>query len=436
MAEHDHRNHHQAHPSADTAEDPRRLIGEELDPANRSLSEALQISFRLLSFIIVVLLVLYVFSGVFVVKPNERAIIVRFGKIVGATETLRGDVLESGLHISWPFPIDEVVRVSTSQQDMEIDTYRFYSAPGDEAKTLDEIRPVSQGLRPVYDGALMTGDRGLVHVTWACKYVVPDDPEYILDYLTNVDDVPGLIRSAIENASIRWASRYAVEPIWQSNATFAAEVKAAAQEFLDRMNAGVRIQELQYAETTPPLQALRAFRDVTVADQERKKLITEAEQRATQIRLEAAGENLDALAGAIREYERALDAQDEAVVGQAFETINTLLMSSETTGNARRTIDEALAYRAEVIQRARQADERFSKLLPAYRTTPELTISREWTQAAQDILSGESIVKWNWPGNIKSVLYVHMDPDVARDLKRLEAEAELQQQQSPGQQRP
>ena len=400
------------------------MIGQELDPASRSLAEALKVSFRVLGAIMAVLVVVYLFSGLFTVASDERAVVLRVGRLVGAQGPVRGEVLKSGLHFSWPYPVDEVIKVSTSEQSVRIDTFWHYEAPQDATRRREEIRPVAAGLRPGYDGALMTGDRGLIHVKWLCQYQVPkDDDKAVLDYVSNVADVQGMLQDALENASIRVAATYQVETIWRSDRQFVIEVRNVAQKLLNGLRVGIQIRSLQYGAQTPPLQTLQAFRNVTASEQFSSKVKTDAERQATETKLAAAGNNWEALAKSITKCGKAKIDGDLAEAERHHQEIGRLLMDKEnTSGQARKIISEAEAYRTAVVQRARQGLDEFQKLLPAYKANPELTLSRRWTQAAQEILSAKKAVKIYVPGGGRYVLNVTLDPNVIRRLKRLEAE--------------
>ena len=60
-----------------------------------------------------VLMVLAFFgSGFFQVGPSEKAVILRFGKPVGEGKSV---LLGPGLHWSFPYPIDEVVKIPITE---------------------------------------------------------------------------------------------------------------------------------------------------------------------------------------------------------------------------------------------------------------------------------------------------------------------------------
>ena len=61
-------------------------VGDELDAAGKSLSEALRMSFIILKVIMIVLIVAFLASGFETVGSNEQALVLRFGKIRGLGE--------------------------------------------------------------------------------------------------------------------------------------------------------------------------------------------------------------------------------------------------------------------------------------------------------------------------------------------------------------
>src|SRR5437763_14277340 len=68
------------------------------ETGSRALAEALRSSFVIVKILMVGLVVLFFFSGIFTVPPGERAIVLRFGKPVGIGEQ---QLLTPGLH--WSF---------------------------------------------------------------------------------------------------------------------------------------------------------------------------------------------------------------------------------------------------------------------------------------------------------------------------------------------
>src|SRR3954464_2694254 len=95
-----------------------------LDSGSQALSEALRSSFAVVKFVMVILLLVFLGSGIFQVKEGTRAILLRFGKPVGTGESA---LLKPGLHWSWPYPIDDHVIVSITGIQKVISTAGWYA---------------------------------------------------------------------------------------------------------------------------------------------------------------------------------------------------------------------------------------------------------------------------------------------------------------------
>src|SRR6476620_8291378 len=93
------------------------------EAGSRALSEALRSSFVIVKVLMVGLVVLFFFSGIFTLPSGERAIILRFGKPVGVGAQ---QLLGRGLHWSFPSPIDEVVRIPISEVQSVRSTAGWY----------------------------------------------------------------------------------------------------------------------------------------------------------------------------------------------------------------------------------------------------------------------------------------------------------------------
>src|SRR5689334_9828543 len=79
-----------------------------VDAGSEALTEALRSSFGIIKVVMVLLVVVFLGSGFFTVEPQEQAMIIRLGKPVGEGQKA---LLGPGLHWSYPYPIDEYVKV-------------------------------------------------------------------------------------------------------------------------------------------------------------------------------------------------------------------------------------------------------------------------------------------------------------------------------------
>ena len=88
-------------------------MGDLLDPANKSLADALRIAFRILQGLIVVMIVVFIFSATQQIQTSELGIRTTLGRIVPGT-------LPPGLHFSWPEPFGSILRVQRTDQTIEL----------------------------------------------------------------------------------------------------------------------------------------------------------------------------------------------------------------------------------------------------------------------------------------------------------------------------
>ena len=410
-----------------SAENRERIIGDELDPASQSLSEALNVSFRVLGALMVILIIGYLFSGVFMVKSDEVAVKLRFGTLVADPTTGEGIVYGSGTHFSWPYPIEKVIRLQTSQKSLDVTSFWFFMRPGDKNKDVGNMSASGEGLRPGFDGALMTSDRGLMHVIWTCRYQIdPDNPQAVRDFVTNIGndvaDAEDVLARSLENASIQVAANYSVEAIRQADSSFKAKVQQQAQTILGELKTGIVIRQLQLHSKTPPLQTLSAFKMMQSAQVARASMISEANKAANNVRIEAAGANWKRLALAMADYDLALMAGDATRSQGKFTIVDDLLVHPQTTGLVSEIINDARGEASAIVSRAKESANLFTSLLPDYKNHPKLTISRLWLDTAAAALSNPKAIKNMYPPGMPIVLQPEQDPARLRKLERLRAE--------------
>jgi membrane protease subunit HflK len=413
---------------------------EAMDPAGQSLAKALRASFRLLSAIMGLVLVLYLLSGVKSIQSYQVGIKRLFGRVVG--------VAEQGLAYVWPFPVGSIEIVDIRQQRLTVDDFWMHETP--EEKTHDLLsRAGSTSLRPQTDGALLTGDRNLLHIRLACNYQVTDPRSYVANVGAAADSQEAtpaaeLVRSAICGAAIRAAAVRTADALQRTERDqFAMEVGMLAQQELDSLKAGVQISKVLLTNATWPIEALRTYVEAQNAVSEAEKKTNEARAEAEKILNAAAGASYRLLVGEqeqadastqpadaaeapvnlIGQYVKALESGDGQKARQLMERIDEVLVSNDTGGEASKIIAEARSYRTATIQRVKSRADRFNELLPEYRKTPELMLQRLWATVREDILNFPTVEKFYIsPGGEKTVVRINRDPDVVKEiLKELKA---------------
>lgn len=270
-----------------------------------ALSDALRVSFRLLRWIMIFLVVAYLFSGLFLVSQHEMAVVLVWGKVAGiAEERVKGP----GLHWTWPRPFAEVVTIPAERvRTIETDAF-WYNEPEMPGVLPPGERPAARAgasLDPLRDGYTLTADANLLHTRWVLRYTV-EDPEA---YLFRFQHHDALIRHELEHAVVRTSARFPVDRAMRTDIeTFQAEVESAVRQRCLGLGLGIRVQGVEIGKPTPPLQVADAFDKVIRAANERGKAILEATSYAVSTRNEAQGERSEILARGQAERERFVSA--------------------------------------------------------------------------------------------------------------------------------
>jgi modulator of FtsH protease HflK len=417
---------------------------EQMDPAQQQLAKALRSSFRLLSFLMVLVLIMFSVSEVTSIGPNEIGIVYRFGKI-------QDDVVTEGLAYAWPFMIGRVEEVDISLNELDINDFWVFEKPEDRTKPLIERSVSDEGLRPGYDGALLTGDQSLYHVRLKCGYQVRgeglvDGLHPAIQYKLNVTDKEELMRSVICSAAIRAASHRTVADLNTNRGDFSVEVKNLAQKRLDALRSGIAIVNVSVTEGTWPLQTLKDFAAAEAAKHKNKAIREAAISQAHKILQRVAGKTYKQLVG--DPIEREEQNQKDKIKGVPYDLIGQYAMArgdggdneesekilaqinnalSDTEGTARKLIGNADAQSTEFTEAIKRRATRFTELLPKYRENPEFMLAAEWAKVLSAVFASPTVeVVVVGAGNRKIVLQTKQSPAtmtrIARELARLKGQ--------------
>lgn len=329
-----------------------------MDPGSQALADALRSSFFIVKIVMVLLVVVFLGSGFFTVGPQERAIVLRFGKTVGEGEEA---LLNPGPHWAFPYPIDEVVRVPIS----EIQTVRstagwFFTTPEMELAGAEPNPEPS--LNPTVHGYLITSDQNIVHCRATLFYRIDDPVAYVFGFTA----ASNLVQNALDNALVETAGRFGVDNILVSDvAAFKDAVKRRVAELLILRGTGVTIEQVEI-ERRPPLFLKAEFAQVTGAIQYRDGEINKA-----------------------RTYENQTVSRAEA--------------------DAASIINRAEAGRGRLEESIRADADRFEKLLPKYRSNPDLFVQLQLAETLARVLP-----------NAEDVIYLQQRADEQpRELRLL-----------------
>ncbi len=421
------------HPHDGAENDLDVAAGRAEDEAQRSLADALRVSFRLLTVIMIVFVALFLWTGVETIQPDEVGVKTFFGRIT--------DTAEEGLEFAWPFPIGRIITVSTKAQRTTIEDFWMFETAEERTRPLSERSTNQPGLRPGYDGALLTGDRGLLHVRLNCTYKVGNVQNFVTHVADSADDpkVIETIRSAVCKAAIRAGATRTVDALQRMERTaFAAQVRRVAQDELDGLDTGIEITELLAPEATWPIRALPAYNAAQRAVSEAERKRNAARGEAEKTLHDAAGSIYPELVGRdvyrigievdeaerggnlIEEYNEARNAGDTERAQRLLERIDEILLSNRLGGSASRIIAEARSEKTAIEQQVLSRERRFRELLPRYEESGQFLLARLWAATRDRILSNALVEKFYVPGGDgpPTVIYVNRDPGIVNEIQR------------------
>jgi membrane protease subunit HflK len=424
--------HHDDHDGGEHGQ-PREGAGlrSRSDPAQAAARDALRVSFGLLKAIMAALVLYYLLlSGLVNIREQEKGVRLRFGKLVGGAGE---QVLEpGGPYFVLPYPIEEVVMVPTSPQQLELDQEFWYELTG------EELEGKAGPLDPEKDGSLLTGDMNIIHSRWSVTYEVDD----VVKYAGNVGDGPDaerLVRMAAQEGVVFAVAGMGADALMKPQNIDAARVRA--QGALDEMGTGMRIAAMSLKTAVYPLSVRSAVQAVLNAESERAKQIEEAREERDGILGGTAGEGHGALLALIEEYEAATSAGDAEKMGALEVELDRVLsglsierggQSYAIGGRVAEMMYEAETYRTQVVSQIKNEADYLNSLLPRYRENPSIILNRLWRDAQEEILTGDVETIYLPRGQI--YLELNRDPavELEREKKRMLEEGTGEREKSGG----
>ncbi|HEY2329169.1 MAG TPA: protease modulator HflK [Verrucomicrobiae bacterium] len=248
------------------------------DAGSQALAEALRSSFVIVKIAMAALVIIIFAAGFFTVGPQEKAIILRFGKPIGEGQKM---LLGAGLHWSLPYPMDEVVRIPITEiQKVKSTVGWYFTTP--EMELAGTEPPAGASLNPQIDGYVITADRNIIHTRATVSYHIDDPRTAIFNFASgtnhefNLSGISNAVQNAANNALVATAARFGVDDILTRDiAGFQDAVSQRVTELTEREHLGVVIDQCQ-VQSIAPRQLQAVFAAVTTARQNRDKLINEA----------------------------------------------------------------------------------------------------------------------------------------------------------------
>jgi membrane protease subunit HflK len=363
---------------------------EELNTGQKSLSDALRLSFGILKLIMAAVVVLFLASGFFSVEPNEQALILIFGKVQGQGEDR---IKEPGYHWTLPEPISEVIRIPVKEvQSLSIQSFWYFETEAE--KLAGGKKYAFEGLNPTRDGYCLTRnepmtelhgtDYNIVHSLWTVTYSISSPVRFFENFYIE-SRRPGesfmevasrtvnpVIESFASDAIVTTLVRYSIDDAIRSRAGIAERVRNGLQGKLDAMESGIQIDDVRINRITWPLQVDDAFQSSSQAANKRDQAIADARAYKEKLLTDTAGPRAEAILEALKNPALTQEQQEELV--------------AQLGGRVQGIISQARAYRTSVVADAKAAAEYLRNLLPEYRLRPQLVVQKIYQDAVEVIL--------------------------------------------------
>lgn len=420
-----------------------RLFGLISEPGNiaKSIAEAINYQFGfevsstwfyqllqrwLIPIMVFTAFIVLLLSGFVVVDASEEAVVERFGKPVQTDE----DILEPGVHLKWPYPIDKVLRAPVSQigelvigEATEDDHEHAHEAIlwTEEHDFVPELMLVVaspkseevQALELESDAADETTHSvavSLMMVSIPIEYRIKDIKKYLYKFAEPI--------KLMEMVAYQYLSDYAagvdIDVLMGSGReTFNQELTFLIQKRLDQLDVGIEIVFVGIRGAHPPAEnsVAAAFQSAIASQTKMLATINGANGKSREILTSIAGTESRAkkLDKAIRATDRLQSAEqiDPEALEKAEERVNDLLMGNPNkgipplSGEAAAMIANARANASKMISAAATKARVFKTELVAYQTAPELYIQRKNLAAIRDI---DDIRKYLILGDITKVI--------------------------------
>lgn len=193
--------------------------------------------------IALVAFIAWLLSGIYIIEPAERGVVLRFGGYA--------DVTQPGPHWRIPYPIDEVIKVNVDQ----FESFR-------------------------HKAEMLTRDENIVDIELTVQYRIQD----AADYLFQDQQPTKTIRDATETAVRETIGKSDLDFILtEGRGSIASDIQTRTQALLNTYKTGLEVMSVNTQPAKPPEQVKSAFDDAIKAREDKERLENEAEAYANEV---------------------------------------------------------------------------------------------------------------------------------------------------------
>lgn len=398
-----------------------------MDAANQSLADAMRITYGFLQLGMFVLFVLFVFSGFQKINEGERGISVFLGKPARTQ-------LEPGAHLTWPYPIGEMIRVGGGAVEVPLARGYMPKSPGAASDDALLEMPISRfssagRLQPERDGSMITADLNIAHAQWTVNYHRSNHLRFVENILPEQERT--VIAVATSRGVVQTMAETEIDDLLKKSAeAIASRVREIAQQTLDGLESGITIDRVVLVRKSPPLYLLEQFASVQSAAQNAGKTREDSLLLRDQMLNEIAGRAAPVLIKMIDQYEKHIELGETDQAEEILTQIDTVLAGGEVnyqgqstlaliSGEVSEILNAAQAQASGRITRSIADLELFKAKLAQYEANPALMISRDWSSAMGAFLDKDFVTTMYLPEGVNIELLINNDPDIERERDRL-----------------
>ena len=218
---------------------------------------------------LIILLLLWVASGLYRVLPDEQGVVLRFGKFIKTTQP--------GLNYHLPLPVERALTPKVTKVNRIDIGFR----PASDSGRVSGIGNVPE------ESLMLTGDENIVDINYSVFWVIKDAGKFLFNIQSPIETV----KAASETAMREVIAKSEIQSILtEGRSKIEVEVQKITQEILDEYGSGIQITQVQTQKADPPSQVIDAFRDVQAARADRERSKNEAEAYANDVIPRARGE--------------------------------------------------------------------------------------------------------------------------------------------------
>lgn len=236
-------------------------------------------------------------SSVYIVAGDQRAVVLRCGKLV--SDNGRPVVKQSGLHFDWPWPFSRVRQVNVH----EVRNLTIHPA-AERSVSSDRLLDV---LNDDHSTTYLTGDKNILHLEISVQYHV--DETAISDFLFHHRDGEARLTRLLDRVTSDVLAECGVDYVHPLGlAELRVKLTQRMRVEAEKQRMGIAIDEVAVNDVAPPIAVKAAFLDVVNARTEKQNTIAVARAYAEQATTDAAA-NARAIVDAARgERERIVEA--------------------------------------------------------------------------------------------------------------------------------